>query len=444
MVRDTQFRIGRRDWLAITAASAVGWVIPGRQSATQGSATARERRIESLIQAYSDQGVHRTATDVDRASANWLRDQVRHLGVDASLEPFSINRVDPVTAAAMVGGRRFDGVPLFDAAFTDQQGVRGRLGALNSDVSIAVAEVVPNAAGAGALGEARKRDQHQAIICVTRGGRPGLCPSNADFFLQPFGPPVLQVSDEHAEWLLDQARRGTEAIVVAHVKRTAATAFNVTATLAGVDRSLPPLVIMTPRSGWYACASERGGGIACWLEVMRDLRNTTRARDVVFVASSGHELGHLGINAFVDRRSGIVSRSFGWMHFGANIGAAQANVSQAPANPATSIPPSASLPQARGNTIQSSNDDMQRVLEQALKAHDLPVGVRMPHDRVPGGEAEVIHRGGGRYVSVIGSNALFHNPADRGSTVIDAGAISRFVDAFVGIATQLAGTTQVP
>ena len=429
--------IARRQWLGIAVASTVGWLIPGRRLAAQAVA-AREGRIERIIQAYSDQGVHRTGTAVDRASGNWLRDQVRQLGVDASLEPFTINRVDPVTAAAVVDGRRLEGVPLFDAAFTDQNGVRGQLGALNSNASIAVTDLTPNAAAAGALGEARRQNRHQAIICITRGGRPGLCPSNADSFLQPFGPPALQVSDEHAEWLLEQARRGTEATVIASVKRTRATAFNVTATLAGSDRSLPPLVVMTPRSGWYTCASERGGGIVCWLELIRDLRQAKRARDIVFVASSGHELGHLGINAFVDSRPGIVSRSIGWMHFGANIGAMNANAASSAGNPTTGMPPSASLPQARGNTIQSSDDAMQRMLEQALGAHNLAVGVRMPHDRIPGGEAEVVHRGGGKYVSVIGSNLLFHNPADRGSAVIDAGVISRFVDAFVGIATELA------
>jgi len=52
------------------------------------------------------------------------------------------------------------------------------------------------------------------------------------------------------------------------------------------------------------------------------LREAKPARDVLFVASSGHELGHLGINAFVDRRSAIVLRSIGWIHLGANIGAA--------------------------------------------------------------------------------------------------------------------------
>ncbi len=439
MASHAQSLIDRRKWMAVAAAYAMGCVIPARRSAAQGVASPREGRIERIIQAYSDQGFHRTGTKVDQESANWLRDQVRQLGLDASLEPFSISRVDPVTAEVVADGRRIEGVPLFDAAFTDRQGVRGRLGSLDSDAPIGVTDLVPNAAGTGALGAARKQNRHKAIVCVTRGGRPGLCLSNADAFLQPFGPPTLQVSDEHAGWLQERTRTGAEAAVFADVTRTPATAFNVTTAVAGSDRSLPPLVIMTPRSGWYWCASERGGGIACWLELIRDLRQAKPARDVVFVASSGHELGHLGINAFVDRRQGIVSRSVAWMHLGANIGAANPVMARPAADPTTAAVPSASLPAARGNTIQSSDDGMQRMLEQALATHNLPVGVRMPHDRVPGGEAEVVHRGGGRYLSVIGSNLLFHNPQDRGSTASDVRVIARFGDAFAGIATDLAG-----
>src|SRR5439155_393649 len=61
---------------------------------------------------------------------------------------------------------------------------------------IGLTEIAPNTAGAGELGEARRQNRHQAIVVVTRGARPGLCPSNADSFLRPFGPPVLQVTSE--------------------------------------------------------------------------------------------------------------------------------------------------------------------------------------------------------------------------------------------------------
>lgn len=277
-------------------------------------------------------------------------------------------------------------------------------------------------------------NRHKAIICVTRGGRPGLCPSNADSFPQPFGPPVLQVSSEHAAWLQEYARKGLLVHVVAHAERRATKAYNVTAKIAGTNPALPPL--MTPRSGWYWCASERGGGIICWLELIRSLHAIRPARDVLFVASSGHELGHLGINAFVAQRPGIVGRSIGWIHLGANIGAAGGS-NHGLRGPNSELPPSAVLPQTQGNTLQASDDQFQESLEGAMATAGLRVDTRVPHDRIPGGEAEIVHRGGGRYVSVIGSNANFHNPGDRGSDVVDVRAIATFVGAFASVAATL-------
>ena len=55
----------------------------------------------------------------------------------------------------------------------------------------------------------------------------------------------------------------------------------------------------------------------------RAVRAAAPARDVLFVASSGHELGHLGLDAFIERRPGIVTAARAWIHLGANIGAAQ-------------------------------------------------------------------------------------------------------------------------
>lgn len=401
--------LSRREWLSMTTLHAAAWL-------TVPADSARETRIRRIIETYETQGFHRTATDVDRVSADWLCREVEQAGLKPDREPFSIDRVDLVDAAVVARGRRIEGVPLFDGAFTDAGGVGGRLGPLDGDTDIGLTQTAPNAAGAGALGDARRKNRHRVIVCVTRGGRPGLCPSNADSFLRPFGPPVLQVSSEEGAFLEDCARKGTDVKVHAQVKRTASQAFNVTAAIAGASRTPPPLIVMTPRSGWWTCASERGGGIACWLELMRELAATRPARDVVFVASSGHELGHLGINAFIDRRPGIVSRSAGWMHFGANIGAAQ--------DP--------------GNTLQASDDGFESLPAEAMTAVGLTVDRRVPRGTVPGGEAEAVHRGGGRYVSVIGRNALFHNPADRGPDAVDVTVVARFVDAFTTVARRLA------
>lgn len=410
--------IDRRAFIQLSALAAAAQIANPRYLFAQGrQSSARETRIRRIIQAFSDQGDHRTGTAVDRASAEWLQSEVKAIGLSASLEPFALQRVDTQTAAVTIGNRRVDGLPLFDAAFTSGSGVDGRLGPVGSEAEIGVTTTAPNAAGRGPLGDARSANRHKAIVCVTTGGRPGLCPSNADVFTQPFGPPVLQIASEHKAWLDAQADSRAAARVVTQVTRTPVDAFNVTATIAGTDASLPPLVVMTPRSGWYRCASERGGGIASWLELIRAMIGTSPARTIEFVASSGHELGHLGINAFVARRPAIVSRSIGWMHFGANIGAAS---------------------QAIANTVQASDDEMQGRLESAMTAKRLTIDTRVPHTRVPGGEAEVVHRGGGRYVSVIGASALFHNPQDRGAAASDAATIDAFVDAFTVVARALA------
>jgi hypothetical protein len=410
----------RRDWLGMMFVGRV--LLDPAQSGSEKtrpttlSQDGRQARIRAIVEAFEKQGFHRTATDVDRASADWLYREVEQAGLTPAREAFAVDRVDLVDVAVVARDRRIVGVPLFDAAFTGEAGVAGRLGEMGSDAPIGLTQIAPNAAGAGPLGAARRASRHRAIVCVTRGGRPGLCPSNADAFEQPFGPPVVQVSSEDAGFLEDCAKQGVDVRVRAQVTRTSSQAVNVVTQIAGADGSLPPLIVMTPRSGWWTCASERGGGIACWLELMRELRAARPARDVLFVASSGHELGHLGINAFINRRPGIVSRSAGWMHFGANIGAAQ--------DP--------------GNTLQASDDGFEAMLADAMQAAGLGIDRRVARGTVPGGEAEAVHRGGGRYVSIIGRNALFHNQADRGPEAIDPGVIARFIDIFTTVAKRLA------
>jgi hypothetical protein len=398
----------RREWLYLAGPTALfAQDGPGLSDS--------QRRVVQIVRAYEEQGIHRTATEVDRASAEWLASKVRECGLTPEREAFTISRVDPV-AAWLSADRRIEGIPLFDGGFTDSAGVSGRLGPLAGDAPIGLTEIAPNAAEAGVLGEARRQNRHRAIVAITRGGRPGLCPSNAEKFLHPFGPPVLQVSSVEADALGDLARRGVGVTVAAHANRTTAEAFNITASIPGTDRALPPLVIMTPRSGWWTCASERGGGIVCWLELVRALRDARPARDVLFIASSGHELGQLGIEIHAERRAGLIKNSRAWIHFGANIGAAQ--------DP--------------GNIVQASDDQMEGTLAQGMTAAGLSIDRRVPRGTVPGGEAGVVHRGGGRYMSVIGRNALFHNPADRGPEAIDPGVIAGFATVFTAIAKTLA------
>ena len=376
-----------------------------------------QQRIGSLIRAYEDQGFHRTGTAVDELSAEWLANEIRQIGLEPTLEEFPLSRVDPVSASLAVNGRTIEGLPLFDGGFTGAAGIVGRLGALTSDAPIGLCECPPNGADVGALGDARRQSRHQAIAVITRGACSGFCPSNADSFLCPFGPPVLQIASEDQPVLADCARQGATALLTGHAERTQAQVFNVVTAVAGADKSLAPLVVMTPRSGWWSCTSERGGGLACWLEIMRAMRDAAPARDVLFLASSGHELGHLGLDAFIARRPGLVPAAKAWIHLGANIGAAQ----------------------GPGNTLQASDDAMESMMAEAMTKAGLRIDRRHPRGELPRGEAANVHEGG-RYISIIGSNDLFHNTRDRGPDVVDLDVIERFAGAFATVATSLAGS----
>jgi hypothetical protein len=221
---------------------------------------------------------------------------------------------------------------------------------------------------------------------------------------------VLQVSSDEGGFLEESARQGAAVHLVARVERKPVEAVNVTARLAGADGSLPPLVVMTPRSGWWTCASERGGGIACWLELMRELKTGPLARDVVFVASSGHELGHLGINAFVDRRPGIVLAKRGLDALGRQHRRRAGSWQHG----------------SRRQTTQ-----LEKMLADAMAAAGLAVTRRVPGGPSPVAEAEVVHRGGGRYVSVDRAKCAV-SQSRRSRTGIDRSeGHLHFVDVFV-------------
>jgi hypothetical protein len=226
---------------------------------------------------------------------------------------------------------------------------------------------------------------------------------------------MLQVSSAESDWLKQQAEKRIEATLCAQVGRTEAQAVNVTAKIAGSEPNLAPLVITTPRSGWWRCASERGGGLACWLETMRTLAAAKPARDCLFAAFSGHEVGFLGIDDYARRRPDLIRQAYGWVHLGADIGA--------PRQP---------------NLIHVSDAALEQWTVAALAKEGLGIDHKAEHGSVPRGEAGALHRGGGRYVAIVCGTELFHHPADRWPDAVDVGLLARYARAFANGVVELA------
>ena len=379
-------------------------------------------RINRAIRDYDAQGDHRTGSPVDAQSGLWLSDRVDDAGIVPELEWMGVPTIQSHAAFVEVNGRRIDGVPLYDGGVTTPEGITGTLGVQGSASEIGIAYAGPRIPST--FLDYRRTTDQKAIVTVTGGpenGVPeGLALMNAPSFVDPFGPPVLQVASQHREMLQQAGADGVNAKFVLHVTKRPEEIFNVTATLLGNQPGLAPLIVMTPRSGWWTCASERGGGLAVWLEMIRAMAaGQTPARTTVFVASTGHELGHYGLREFIRTRSRLLTSAIAWIHLGANFGAA-----------------------VNGDPLlQTSTSDLQQLASSELDA----AGVRTPRQRdvgdEPAGEAHAVFEGGGDYISIIGSNGLFHHPHDRWPTAVDVAELVRYATAFTGIATRLANTT---
>lgn len=412
-------KMTRAQFLSLSALAAPAWAIARPWQTLAQTADDVRARVAEIIKAYDSQGIHRTATDTDNQSGRWLLDQATRAGGQARLEPFPLERVDIRAAVLRGDGRAIDGLPFFDGTFTDGIGLTGRLGipaALTEFALVRLDQAAISSEGQS-IAALRRSPSHKAIVAVTEGGTPGLSPSNAVAFAKPYGVPVLQVGSEHQAWLGAQAESGAVLSLLILAERTPATAQNVVVTVPGQREDLPPLVVMTPRSGWWHCASERGGGIACWLEIIRALSAARPVRPALFVASSGHELGHHGLDAFVKARESLVKNARAWIHLGANIGAANGTP-----------------------RLQSADDAIEREALASLESAGAPVPQRAARGSVPGGEARNIHLGGGRYISMLGSGPRFHNEKDRWPDAVNVDAVAHFAQAFANLALELTRT----
>jgi hypothetical protein len=375
-------------------------------------------RIAKIIREYSQQGIHRSGTEGDLANAAWLAAHIGAFGLEPELDQFEFKRVRPLENTVAIGGNVAEAISLYDCTFTDGQGITGRMGALGSNADIGVVTAFPNASSPGgqALVKARKEGRHKAIIVITDESMPpGIAITNAENFTTPFGPPTVQVSNADAHWIQKAAASGLEGTVVAHCDYVEAKGINVGATIRGSRPDLAPLVIMTPRSGWWACASERGGGIAAWLEMMRAISSSGADRDVIFTANTGHELGHVGLDHYLDSRRPLIKNADMWIHLGANFAAA--------------ISP--------GIGVQTSDEQARKLAFEILSQHQLKPDGETPPGQRPFGEARNIFDGAGRYISLLGRNGLFHHPSDIWPDAVDLEKTNRWVGAFTEIAVKL-------
>ncbi len=362
---------------------------------------------ERRIRAYEEMGDHRTGREADNHATWWMIEELRKVGVEADWQTWRFPRVEIHDASIRFGGWDIAAVPTFDSAFTDYHGLTGILRTDNGP-GIVVWEFAHDdqermAAGIYSSFELARQDGVDGIIMIL--GDPDGYPvvRNAERPLDPIDLPVLQVAPMDAGPILDAI--GSEATMIVDGGRVDAPADNVVATIPGTDPDAAPVTLMTPKSGWYTCAAERGGGIAIWMEIAGRVAASPGRRPLNLVASSGHELHHLGLDHYIRQLGDAAHNVHAWMHLGASIGSRNGQPSYA-----------------------ASDDELfdvatKALTKQGLERRAFPVG------NAGFGEARNIGEINGRFASFLGGHPYFHSPLDTYDRCVDPESLAKHTDA---------------
>ena len=379
-----------------------------------------KKQIKKDLIKWDSIELHRTGTKGDEQTAFWLADEIKKCDLQPQLDSFSFTKRTPGKCEVTNGTFKAKGLPMFDGGSTSSKGITEVSGSLNEKNVIAVTKYSSSTMDEASLrlNEARKEGKHLAIVAIAdvAPNAPGLAVLNAESYRKPFGPPVLQVATKEQDWLLN-LNKNDELTVFVQLTDEKSEALNIQTKIEGRDKSLSPLVIMTPKSGWWTCTSERGGGIAIWLNAMRYFAQNKPNRNVIFTANTGHELSHIGLDHFLENNPSLVKEAHAWVHLGANFAAKKGNV-----------------------LWQASNKDYMNIGIEELASKGLDEVQAWPISSRPLGEARNIYDGGGQYISLLGSNSLFHHPEDRWPEAIDMAKLEKLNSFMLKMITDMANS----
>jgi hypothetical protein len=281
---------------------------------------------------YYNLGEHRTASDVDLRTSRWLAEQLRGAGLQATFQTFGLRQFFLRQCRLSIGDRPVRCFPLWyphatgstpiNAALgmadkSGRQGLQGRIAVVRFPFDAGAA--ITERSGHAEIIQAAAKTGASAVVAITEGATKEIIALNSPAGAQAWPIPVVLAGERDASLLAASAGSGERAMLLLDgTDDQDATARNV---IARLDRGKDLIVVSTPQSGWFRCAAERGPGIAMFLGLARWASRRPSGSSFLFVSTSGHELGGLGMRAFLKDLAPPPGRVLCWLHLGAGIAA---------------------------------------------------------------------------------------------------------------------------
>ena len=363
------------------------------------------------VQRYDAFGPHRYGSPGAEQAFDWIATELESAGLQTSSQRFSLDRQYDFHAATLtVDGQTRSVMPQWwiperQASFSLSAAIAAP-GSGSADGAF-VRLTVPYDRGAYLT------SQHLAALQAAFARRPAAVlltidhPSgeifayNVDQKAPPWPVPVILVG-ANDRTLLDRAQQSGRPVAVAvhGAWRRDVPGRNVVGRL---DRGAGRwLAISTPVTSWFTSTCERGPGIAGFLAAARLARTRWPDVDLVFVATSGHEIGHGGMEHFLRDGAPAPDATLAWAHFGASLACFEWR--------------------REGGTWVTDRrvDSGQRLIlsSQAMAAtvagrfKDIAAATVVGAEAGIGELRDVLSAGYPRFFGMAGSHIFFHTPAD--------------------------------
>jgi hypothetical protein len=365
----------------------------------------------NVLQTYHAFGSKRSGGDGDDATGGWLEGRLRELGYATERQTFGVPFHKTQSATLRIGDLDLAVLPQSPFVATPSGGVEGPLirwpgsgapaGALalvtlpyrrwSSFQAPDVRGPVMSALDGGAAG----------VIVVTTGPTGEALALNAPVDAAPFSAPVAILAPRLARTLPSLLDTGAAARLTVTGVAGRREAYNL---IGRLDRGAGRwLTISTPRSGWFACAGERGPGIAAWLALADWARSAAPELDIALVAASGHEFDNAGAHHFLEDGAPPPDKTALWVHLGANLAARDWQELGPTPQP---------LPSADPQRVLMVHPDLLAVARASFAG--LP-GLEAPYStegRAEGELKEILAAGYPRVAGVFGAHRFHHAEGD--------------------------------
>ena len=402
-----------------------------------------DARIAADLERYVGFGIKRAGGVGDTACGNWLASALQAAGYKIERQQISVPYFESHTAELVCEGLEASVHPQPIVVPTGPNGVSGPLvrvdgqGRWEGAMEGAIALIdLPFARWSSLFTKSAHEPIRKAVaaraaavVAITNGPTGKLIALNTDGRNPMFGCPLALIAPDDAGQFLAFAMARRNARLRIEGKGGRRPAFNFVGRLErGRGRWL---VVSTPRSGWFACAGERGPGVAVWLDLARRAAQHFTNHNLAFICNTGHEYEYLGAAEAMRQIAPPAQETDFWLHLGANVAARDWHTLGGHISP---------LPSADSQRYLSISPDL---LALAAKIFAGQPGLEAPisSGKMSAGELdEVIKAGYAPAAGVFGIHR-FHHVAEDDIRCLNSSATVEAADSFFSFLIKMSALT---